>query len=157
MNIHFARAILLPALLICAACAPISHRQFSGATPLEWSTRLANSEMARRGDSLDWKPEGRARWDYAAGLFELSLLKLNAKDPDPRYLPFVKDSMASFISEDGKIQTYNAGEYQLDALNPGKTILALWQSTGDERYKKAATLLRAQLDVNRAHLTAASG
>jgi unsaturated rhamnogalacturonyl hydrolase len=74
-------------MLFSAGCATRSAapqsssgvpRQFSGATPLEWSQRLADSEMARRGDSLVWKPGGKAKWDYAAGLFTLSLLKLNA-------------------------------------------------------------------------------
>jgi rhamnogalacturonyl hydrolase YesR len=34
--------------------------QFKGATPLQWSVRLANSEMERRSDSLAWKKDGRA-------------------------------------------------------------------------------------------------
>ncbi|MGH7954071.1 MAG: hypothetical protein ACREFE_19420, partial [Limisphaerales bacterium] len=68
---------LLP--LISASCATNSKpsQKFSGATPLEWSVRLANSEMARRDDSLVWKPGGKAKWDYTVGLFTLSLLKLN--------------------------------------------------------------------------------
>src|ERR1022692_4999641 len=49
--------------------------KFSGATPLEWSQRLADSEIARRGDSLAWQPGGKAKWDYTAGLFTLALLK----------------------------------------------------------------------------------
>ena len=149
MKINFARTSWLAVLLlVCASCAtPGTPQKYSGATPLEWSVRLADSEMARRGTAADWKPEGRARWDYAAGLFTWSLLKLDAQVHDARYEKFSEAAIGSFISPDGNIQTYNPEEYQLDAMNSGKTVLALWQITGDERYKKAAARLRAQLDT----------
>jgi unsaturated rhamnogalacturonyl hydrolase len=119
--------------------------QFGGATPLQWSARLADSEMARLGDKLAWKPGGKATWDYSAGLFTLSLLKLNAAQPDARYVPFVTNAIGSFISEDGKIQTYKPEEFQLDSLNCGKTALALWQLTREPRYMRAAVNLAGQL------------
>ena len=46
----------------------------AGATPLQWSERMADSEVARRGDTLAWKEGGKAKWDYTAGLFTLSRL-----------------------------------------------------------------------------------
>ena len=129
-----------------AADAP-KPTQFNGATPLVWSVRMADSEMARLDDRLVWKPGGRAKWDYTAGLFTLSLLKLNEQVPDPHYVAFSTNAIGSFISPDGQIQRYKADDYQLDALNPGKTVLALWQLTKDPRYQKAAALLRKQLDT----------
>ena len=54
---------------------------FSGKTPLQWSVRLADSQMTRLGDRLAWTEGGNAKWDYTAGLFTLSLLKLNAVVP----------------------------------------------------------------------------
>ena len=83
MKINFTRiGWLLALLLSCASCATTAAPQkISGATPLEWSVRLADSEMVRRGDSLVWKPDGKAKWDYTAGLFTLSLLKLNERTP----------------------------------------------------------------------------
>jgi unsaturated rhamnogalacturonyl hydrolase len=104
---------------------------------------MAESEVARRGDSLAWKEGGKAKWDYTAGLFTLSLLKLNA----PRYLSFVETTIGSFITTNGNIRGYKAEEYQLDHINPGKTVLALYQLTREERYRKAAELLRRQLDT----------
>jgi unsaturated rhamnogalacturonyl hydrolase len=133
-------------LLSCAThAAPV--RQFDGATPLQWSARLADSEIARRGDSLVWKDGGKAKWDYTVGLFTLSLLKLDGLSPDPRYAKFAENAIGSFIGPDGGIQGYKPAEYQLDAINPAKTVLALWQITHDERYQKAAALLRKQLDT----------
>lgn len=145
-------------LLLCAGCATQNAPQknfgapknFSGATPLEWSQRLADSEMARRGDSLAWRPGGRAKWDYTAGLFTFSLLKLNeaigqGTNISSPYFTFAQQTIGSFISDDGQIQTYNRNEFQLDAINPGKTALALWQKTHDARYRKAAQILYFQL------------
>jgi unsaturated rhamnogalacturonyl hydrolase len=130
---------ILPLLLISCTTVFAPQQTFSGATPLEWSQRLADSEMARFHST--------PKLDYAVGLFSLSLLKLDAVAPDARYLKFSESAVGSLVLPDGKIQTYNPAEFQLDSLNPGKTILALWQITHEDRYKNAATILRAQLDT----------
>ena len=142
--LHFS-FFILPWLL--ASCATISAPQkFSNATPLEWSQRLAASELTRRGDSLAWKPDGKAKWDYTAGLFTLSLLKLNEVIPSAGDVEFTKQAIGSFIAANGNVQTYRPEEFQLDALNSAKTVLALWQLTGEERYKLAAQKLVKQLE-----------
>ncbi len=127
--------------------AAASSPAFAARTPLQWSSSMADSQMARLGDRLAWSEGGGAKWDYTAGLFTLSLLKLNETVNDPARFKFVTNAIGTFISADGKIQGYKAGEYQLDALNPGKTVLALWQLTREERYAKCAILLRQQLNT----------
>jgi unsaturated rhamnogalacturonyl hydrolase len=117
---------------------------FNGATPLQWSERMADSQMARLDGKLAWKSSGGGRWDYTAGLFTLSLLKLNEKIPNPSHVAFVTNAIGSFISADGNIETYNPAEFQLDAINPGKTVIALYRLTKEERYAKAAALLEKQ-------------
>jgi len=122
-------------------------KTFNGTPPLEWSRRMADSEMARRGDSLAWKEGGKAKWDYTAGLFTLSLLKLNEVSPDARYVAFATNAIGSFIADDGSVHGYKLDEYQLDALNSGKTALALYRLTKEDRYLKCAQMLRRQLDT----------
>ena len=117
-----------------------------GATPLEWSTRMANSEIARQQGKLAYKPAGKAHWDYAAGLFTLSLIKLSAKVDAPKYITFANTSVGSFVDESGQIVGLKFDDFSLDNLNSGKTALALYSHTGDERFRKAADLLRSQLD-----------
>ena len=117
---------------------------FNGATPLQWSERMADSQMARVEGKLAWKPTGGGKWDYTAGLFTLSLLKLNEQIPNPAYVAFTTNAIGSFISTDGNIEDYHPAEFQLDAMNPGKTVIALYQLTKEERYAKAAALLEKQ-------------
>ena len=135
--------------LVSCATKTAAPAKFAGATPLQWSVRMADSEIVRRGDSLVWQEGGKAKWDYTVGLFTLSLLKLDGQvhNPDPDYVKFAENTIGSFITPEGGIQRYKVEEYQLDAINSGKTVLALWQITHDERYQKAATLLRKQLDT----------
>src|SRR5216683_1179104 len=71
-----ARTGMSALLAACSLQAATVPHEIGGSTPLQWSVRMADSEMARRGDSLAWKEGGKAKWDYTAGLFTLSLLRL---------------------------------------------------------------------------------
>ena len=130
VSVHFCLGMVCLLAVSCATNAALP-KKFSAATPLEWSQRLADSEIARRGDSLAWTPGGKAKWDYTAGLFTLSLLKLNETIPTPRYVDFTERTIGSFVTTNGTVQTYNPQEFQLDAINPGKTLLALWRTASD--------------------------
>ena len=133
--LHHSAFILLPFLL--ASCATAASQKISSATPLEWSVRLANSEMARQTNS--------PKWDYTMGLFTLSLLKLDPVAPDPRYQKFAEEKVGSLIVADGTVKGYKVEEYQLDALNPAKTVLVLRFNADDEKYRKAAQIFFKQL------------
>jgi len=145
------RALIIPAVLTCVwsmqSGEPPRKDTFADAAPLQWSVRMADSEINRLGDKLVWTETGKAKWDYTAGLFTLSLLKLNEAVPDPRYVKFAENAIGSFITSNGTIHLYKAEEYQLDHINPGKTVLALYRLTKEERYKKAADTLRKQFDT----------
>jgi unsaturated rhamnogalacturonyl hydrolase len=135
---HHASCIILSLLL--AFCATAAPQKFSGATPVEWSVRLANSQMARETNA--------PKWDYTMGLFTLSLLKLNEQIPDARFVKFSGEKIGSLITSNGFVQGYKRSEYQLDALNPGKTALVLWESdtNHDVRYLQACDQLISQLN-----------
>ena len=122
--------------------------KFAGRSPLEWSVAMADSETARLGDRRAWRPGRNVKWDYTAGLFTLSLLKLNEFVPSTNYVEFSKDTIGSFITPDGNIQGYKMEDYNIDNVAPGKTVLALYQNTKEERYKKCADLLRKQLEAH---------
>jgi len=133
---------LLPVLL--RAGAPAAPRTFAGASPLDWSVRLARDEIARRGDSLDCGV-GKARWDYTTGLFDLALLRLAARTGDEAFAQRAEKTIGSFLAPDGSIRTYQAADFNLDMILSGRAALLLWERTHDARYRLAAERLRAQL------------
>ena len=114
-------------------------------SPLEWSVRMADSQIKREGDGLQWRETGRKKWDYAAGLFTLSLLALNEKSPNVCYVSFSDAAIGSYITPEGTIRTYTCEAFNIDNINPGRTVLALWEINGKQHYRKALDLLRSQL------------
>ena len=154
------RWLVPPLLLVLAGCAtaaapqprpaaapavPPAPREFAGATPLHWAVRMADSEMTRRGDSLVWREGGSAKWDYTVGLFTLSLARLGGQLDAPAYWQYADKVIGSFIAPDGGITGFKLEDYNLDNINSGKTVLALYARNHEERYRLAAQLLRRQL------------
>lgn len=133
-----------------AAATPseVARKTYQGFTPLEWSVALADSEIARTGDGRAWREGRRTKWDYTAGLVTLSLLKLNDVVPDPKFVEFSKDTIGSFITANGNIQTFKLEDYNIDNIAPGRTVLWLYRLTGEARYKQAADLMRKQLETH---------
>ena len=70
-------AVALGLMLSCSlGWTPLAAQApaVQGATPLEWSRRMADSEMARRGETMFYQGAPRARWDYSTSLLGLALL-----------------------------------------------------------------------------------
>jgi unsaturated rhamnogalacturonyl hydrolase len=65
---------------------------------------------------------------------------------DERYFDFIRTNIDAFVQPDGAIRGYHVEEYNVDRLNTGKALFALYEQTGDTRYKHALDLLRSQLD-----------
>ena len=51
------------------------------------------------------------------------------------------------IDSDGSIKTYRKGEYNLDQINAGRALFPLYDRSGEERFIRAASLLREQLET----------
>ena len=144
---------------LCAQAAPAPESgadvpEIGGATPMEWSVRMARSEMDRRGDRMFFKEGTRARWEYTHGLFSYSLVTLGLASGEQDILTYGERLASTFITPQGEIETYRAPskgvdkieEYNIDLIPPGRTVLHLYRKTGDERYLKAIALLKDQLD-----------
>ena len=82
------------------------------------------------------------------GLFTLSLLKLNEQIPDARFVKFSEDKVGSLVSPDGTVKGYKLEEFQLDALNPCKTLLELSKVSAEptERYFSGCAKMVFQLE-----------
>jgi len=109
-----------------------------------WSVRIAESVMRRAPDPQVLDSE-QPKWEYTHGLVLKALLDVWQRTGDERLFRYVKAYYDGMISEDGQIRTYALEDFNIDRINPGKPLFALYQSTHDEKYRKAIELLRRQL------------
>lgn len=103
-----------------------------------WSVQMTDAVMAQR-ELLS------RRWHYEPGVALLAIKQVWQETGQQRYFDFVKRNIDEFVLPNGSIRTYRLDEYNLDQINEGKLLFTLYDATGDERYKKAAHLLRDQL------------
>lgn len=103
-----------------------------------WSRRMADAVMSRLPLLSD-------EWRYEPGVILTALRYLWLKTHDARYFDYIKANIDAFVEPDGSIRTYCIEEFNLDQINEGKLLCFLYEQTGDEKYKKAAYLLREQL------------
>jgi len=64
---------------------------------------------------------------------------------DQKYFSYIKRNIDQFVAESGLIKTYEYDTFNLDNIEPGRQLLMLYQTTHDEKYRKAADALRSQL------------
>jgi rhamnogalacturonyl hydrolase YesR len=119
-------------------------------TALGWSARVAESTYKRVGESLffegfDGAADRSARWSYTTGLLMQALDDVSLVTGEQKYSDLARRTMDSYLTEDGGIRTYNLDDYNIDNINSGKLLLRLYERHGDEKYRTAADLLRAQL------------
>ena len=119
-------------------------------SPIQVSTRLAESEMARRGDSLshggwDALTSRPSSWNYTTGLLMQAMDDLSAAVGDPRFAAYARRTIESFLTADGAIRTYEAAEFNIDHINSGKMLQRLQARDPDPRYRAAIGALAAQL------------
>jgi len=115
------------------------ERVGTGANGPAWSVRMADTVMARH-------PLLSRRWHYEPGVVLLALYHLWQETGDQKYYDYVRRNIDEFVGLDGEIRTYRLDEYNIDQINEGKLLFPLYETTGDERYRKAACLLRKQLE-----------
>ncbi len=84
-------------------------------------------------------------WVYDYGVVLDGMKNLWFATGDKRYFDFIKKGVDTFVQTDGAINTYKVEDYNLDQLKMGDAVLLLSRVTGDEKYKKAADLLRSQI------------
>jgi unsaturated rhamnogalacturonyl hydrolase len=141
-------ALLVAASAILAAAAKAQPEQrFEGSTPLEWSQRLARSEMKRRGKTLFFGEDSKATWNYTSGFLAYALSELGREARIPDIEAFGTRIVDSFIADDGTIRGYQSAEENLDLILPGRVILGLFNSTRAQKYRSAAGSLRRQLST----------
>ncbi len=124
-----ARAASVAGLLLASVSAQTATpTRFNGATPLEWSVKMADSEMGRRGDRhFLGGSNSRARIDYTTSFFGTALVKLADRTGNQAYADYGLKFGTSFVNADGSIATYKIEDYNIDNIPPGKVMLLAWE------------------------------
>lgn len=103
-----------------------------------WSVRVAESVMRRN-------PQTHRRWDYTQGVVLGAIERVALAKNDRAMLDYVRGNMDRWITPEGGITGYEMAEYNIDEISQGRLLFGLLQRTGDQRYRRAADVLRQQL------------
>ena len=98
-----------------------------------------NIEKAREGKA--------AGWNYIDGCMILALLEIYNATGEKKYYEFADAFIDHRVQEDGTITKYSVEEYNIDNVNAGKTLFALYALNGKEKYRKAIDLIYSQVET----------
>ncbi len=132
------KSALFILFLICLQFMNCSSNGTNKSESKLWSVRMAESVMTRR-------PKGYSDWDYVTGTVLKGFEALWRKTGDKRYFQYIQKTVDGVVNTDGSINDYKLSDYNIDEVNEGRMLLFLYKETGEERYKKAAALVRSQL------------
>ncbi|MFP4977406.1 glycoside hydrolase family 105 protein [Paenibacillus sp. CN-4] len=113
------------------------------AKPASWSRKIADTLLSEC--TCGNHPKIAGKWGYVAGMTLMALNRAADWTGEAKYADTVMHHMDGLVAEDGTIPSYTLEDYNLDMINEGKNLFAMWKRTGEEKYRKAAALLLAQL------------
>lgn len=112
------------------------------------SQQMAATAMHLWPDSFTVKPGQPAKWSYEQGVMLRGIESIWNATGDGKWFSYIQKCIDFYVQEDGSIKGYIPDEYNLDQINNGKLILLLYRVTGKDKYRKAAVLLRNQLNTH---------
>jgi len=113
------------------------------------SEGMADTAMNRLWRDAEKNESGQpAKWTYERGVVLKGIEGMWRSTGDGKYFRYIQQSMDQFVNSDGTIRTYTLDNYNLDNILPGRNLLLLYKVTGQEKYRKAAALLREQLKTH---------
>ena len=108
---------------------------------------VESSTPERTAWNLEKIREGKpASWNYIDGCMLTALLEMEDLTGQEGYFRFVKACVDHFVGADGSIRTFKPEAHNLDDINEGRALFALYRRTGEEKYRKAADFLYRQLE-----------
>lgn len=107
--------------------------------PVDHSEKMVESIMKR-------KPDGYGGWTYVTGTVLTGFEELWKETGEQRYFDYIRKTIDLAVREDGSISRYDLEDFNIDQVREGCQLLFLYRETGEEKYRKAAELLRHQLD-----------
>ena len=109
------------------------------------SERVAATVITRWKDSWETDPGKSEKWSYEQGVVLKGMESVWYNTADGKYFKYIQRSIDRFVNDDGTIKTYKLDDYNIDNVNNGRVLLLLYKVTGQDKYRKAAALIREQL------------
>lgn len=110
------------------------------------SQQMAATVMEIWKDSMKVSRDGKpVSWAYDQGVVLEGFCSTWQNTADATYFRYIKKSMDLFVMPNGTIKRYKAGEFNIDNVKNGRSLLTLYKVTNDIKYYKAAKILREQL------------
>ncbi len=112
------------------------------------SEQMAATAMRLWQDSWAAEPGKPEKWSYDHGVVLKGIEGVWLNTGDGRYFKHIQQSLDRFVTADGTIRGYKPDEYNIDHVLLGRVLLMLYDVTGQDKYRKAAGQLRAQLQTH---------
>ncbi|HEX5553053.1 MAG TPA: glycoside hydrolase family 88 protein, partial [Chitinophagaceae bacterium] len=112
---------------------------------ISWAEEMTHTAMKLWKDPQVTGISGFPKWSYDEGVVLKGIQGVWQLTGNGDYFRYIQHSMDAFVGKDGSIATYRPKSYKLDDINTGKMFLMLYRVTGQQKYWKAASLLRDQL------------
>jgi unsaturated rhamnogalacturonyl hydrolase len=128
------------ALMLCAG--------FSGAVVAQkkpLTIEAADAAMARWPDGRMGPQGASVPWGFEPGILLSGVRAVSDTTHDPKYFAYLKNAIDQWVQEDGSIRSYDMKAYALNNILLGRELLLLYSTTHEEKYRKAAETLHAQL------------
>lgn len=136
-------SILLVFLVI--ACNTVSkEKNVSVQEEPKWSVKMANSIMNQHDSLINYGT--KIKWQYDIAMLAMTIDKLGVIDQ--KYSDYMKIYFDYFINDDGTVKKYRIKEYNIDRINPAKSLFTLYKRTGNEKYNKAIQLFVKQMETH---------
>src|ERR1700761_5780313 len=84
-------------------------------------------------------------WGFETGILLAGMDAVWSASKSPTYFEYVQRSVDRFLQPDGTIATYDMQAYALNNILLGRELLTLFRATHQEKYRRAAAILRQQL------------
>ena len=112
-----------------------------------WPDKIIESTMQFYPDATKLFINAPGKWNYEMGVFLSAMFIQSQRKNNDDYVTYIKQWADRFINSEGKIDAayYDAKEYKLDDIIPGRPVLFLYEKTKEAKYKNVADQLMDQL------------
>lgn len=87
----------------------------------------------------------KSYWNYEDGCVLMGCLQMYSATGDRKYFDFIVNYLDPLISHEGTIRNYETNLHNIDSFNSGKVLFAVYEKTGEDKYKKAIDFLMDRL------------